>query len=468
LAIADKHQVPRYDLVEVQDGWDITYDKVPRYRTESYVSGYRTERSRSGKGWLTRQVPVYSTRQVFAGWDYREVKTPRTVSEQVFDGWDYREVKTPRTVSKQVFDGWDYREKKVPKMVKRQVQVGAETKWELEKLPAAQPAALLLPPPSDPIRFPEYAEENKRWIYGHPEIVYGTGAQSPAPTATPMPTLMPTTCVYIIQNGDTLSGIAAKFGISMHDIVNLNSIPNPNVIQAGQVLTIPIPSGSGCMPGSAANSSGNTATLGMSGLISPLTSPFISGWAYGDDESQHKNDWSSSCKNDEVCIHPGDDIFSTNNSVTANAPGTVWLYQTYLGSNESPKTIPYDPQNVKTKGQLAWFGNYVVLETIVNGVTYYQVFAHLDGFAAGLESGQCVEKGTPIGTMGSTGNSDGAHVHWEIRTEEGYKSYNNGNFIVWFASTQEQLDENFVDPAVFSQMLANPENVISGGQCTTP
>jgi len=76
------------------------------------------------------------------------VKTPRTVSEQVFDGWDYREVKTPRTVSKQVFDGWDYREKKVPKMVKKQVQVGAETEWELVRLPAITQVKPPPPPPA--------------------------------------------------------------------------------------------------------------------------------------------------------------------------------------------------------------------------------------------------------------------------------------------------------------------------------
>ncbi|MDI6765104.1 MAG: hypothetical protein QME83_19050, partial [Thermodesulfobacteriota bacterium] len=105
------------------------------------VSGYRTVRQRTGKGWTTVREPVYSTRQVFAGWDYREVRTPRTVTEQVFVGWDYREVKTERKVTKQVFDGWDYREKRVPKMVKKQVQVGTEVKWVLEKVPPPPPPA---------------------------------------------------------------------------------------------------------------------------------------------------------------------------------------------------------------------------------------------------------------------------------------------------------------------------------------
>ncbi|MDI6765102.1 MAG: hypothetical protein QME83_19040, partial [Thermodesulfobacteriota bacterium] len=68
--------------------YDVTYDKVPKYRTETYVSGYRTVRQRTGKGWTTVQEPVYSTRQVFAGWDYREVRTPRTVTEQVFVGYE--------------------------------------------------------------------------------------------------------------------------------------------------------------------------------------------------------------------------------------------------------------------------------------------------------------------------------------------------------------------------------------------
>ena len=59
------------------------------------------------------------------------------------------------------------------------------------------------------------------------------------PTATPLaaPTAAPVT--YVVKAGDTLSGIAALFGVSVDDIVRASDISDPNVLSEGQVLTIP-------------------------------------------------------------------------------------------------------------------------------------------------------------------------------------------------------------------------------------
>ena len=44
---------------------------------------------------------------------------------------------------------------------------------------------------------------------------------------------------YTVQSGDSLSAIAAHFNVDMWDIVRANGIADPNVINVGQVLTIP-------------------------------------------------------------------------------------------------------------------------------------------------------------------------------------------------------------------------------------
>lgn len=44
---------------------------------------------------------------------------------------------------------------------------------------------------------------------------------------------------YVVQPGDTLYSIAARFGKNVWDIVVANNLSNPNLIQVGQVLTIP-------------------------------------------------------------------------------------------------------------------------------------------------------------------------------------------------------------------------------------
>lgn len=42
-----------------------------------------------------------------------------------------------------------------------------------------------------------------------------------------------------MQAGDTLSGIATKFGTTVENLVSLNNISDPNLIYVGQVLKLP-------------------------------------------------------------------------------------------------------------------------------------------------------------------------------------------------------------------------------------
>lgn len=45
--------------------------------------------------------------------------------------------------------------------------------------------------------------------------------------------------VYLIQNGDTLTSISAKLGMSVDAIAAYNAVRNVNVINAGAVLRVP-------------------------------------------------------------------------------------------------------------------------------------------------------------------------------------------------------------------------------------
>ena len=45
--------------------------------------------------------------------------------------------------------------------------------------------------------------------------------------------------VYIVQRGDTLSGIAAKYGTTWQKLASYNGIANPNIINVGQKIAIP-------------------------------------------------------------------------------------------------------------------------------------------------------------------------------------------------------------------------------------
>lgn len=45
---------------------------------------------------------------------------------------------------------------------------------------------------------------------------------------------------YVVQSGDTLSGIALRFGTTVQELVQLNDISNPNLIYVGEILKLPV------------------------------------------------------------------------------------------------------------------------------------------------------------------------------------------------------------------------------------
>ena len=71
---------------------------------------------------------------------------------------------------------------------------------------------------------------------------------------------------YTIQQGDTLSAIAASFGVTVADIVAANGLPNADAIQAGQKLAIP---GNGTAPSTTAVVTTTVPAAGASTTMAP-------------------------------------------------------------------------------------------------------------------------------------------------------------------------------------------------------
>lgn len=68
------------------------------------------------------------------------------------------------------------------------------------------------------------------------EIKSGKPTESNKTENVPQQTNKETT--YTVKAGDTLSGIASKFGTTYQELARINNIENPNLIYAGQVLKI--------------------------------------------------------------------------------------------------------------------------------------------------------------------------------------------------------------------------------------
>lgn len=63
-----------------------------------------------------------------------------------------------------------------------------------------------------------------------------------------------------------------------------------------------------------------------------------------------------------------------------------------------------------TIGDSTGYGNVVYVD---HGNGYLSLYAHLTSVT--VRASQTVQAGDQVGTMGSTGNSTGPHVHWELR-----------------------------------------------------
>ncbi|MEM8860117.1 MAG: LysM peptidoglycan-binding domain-containing protein [Chloroflexota bacterium] len=72
-----------------------------------------------------------------------------------------------------------------------------------------------------------------------PTIVVEVQSPTPLPTATSTPT--PTPIVYLIQEGDTLLGIAIDQRITVEEIQALNPDVRPELLSIGQPITLPPP-----------------------------------------------------------------------------------------------------------------------------------------------------------------------------------------------------------------------------------
>jgi murein DD-endopeptidase MepM/ murein hydrolase activator NlpD len=89
-------------------------------------------------------------------------------------------------------------------------------------------------------------------------------------------------------------------------------------------------------------------------------------------------------------IHTGIDIAGPwGTPIIAADTGVIYLFPGYYG-----------------------YGNYII---IIHGHGYSTLYGHTASFARGLHSGQIVARGTVIAYEGSTGNSTGPHLHFEIR-----------------------------------------------------
>ncbi len=234
--------------------------------------------------------------------------------------------------------------------------------------------------------------------------------------------------VYVVRDGDSLSRIAQLFNVSVNTILWANDLPTGSSIQPGQTLIIlPV--------------SGIKYTVKKDDTVASIAKKYKADV----DEISSYNGFAKNASleiSSELIIPDGElasvpQISSKNNGkiVTLKVGRTKLPY--YSGYYMRPIAGGHKTQGLhgyngvdladsigtpvfaaangvvivsKSGGWNGSYGNYIVISHPNVTQTLY---AHLSKDMVSV--GDIVEKGQTIGLVGSTGNSTGPHVHFEIR-----------------------------------------------------
>ncbi len=280
--------------------------------------------------------------------------------------------------------------------------------------------------------------------------VYEGGIPRLAQVHTTIPTRPRTEVItYIVEAGDTVFGIAEKFGIKPETVLWGNYFilaDNPHALVEGQELNIlpldgtyhrwsageglnGVASGYSVMPEDIIDYPGNNLTIETLGDwsnpdIEPGTFLVVPGG------SRDFVTWSApqiTRQNPGVAKYIGPGACGTILDGAVGTGGFVWPSAAHFisGYDYSPSTNHFaididgdlgEPMWASDSGVVVYagwnnfgYGNMVVID---HGNGWQTAYAHME--VVGVICGQSVFQSTPIGTIGSTGKSSGPHIHYEM------------------------------------------------------
>lgn len=223
---------------------------------------------------------------------------------------------------------------------------------------------------------------------------------------------------YTIEKGDNLTTISKKIGVNLDTLVSVNKISNANKLSPGQKIKIP-------------NRNGLLYTIKKGDNLEEITDKY---------DIQLDKVLAFNKIFDKDSISAGDEIFLLGAKYTLeeridkfgqmfSLPTHITRISSLFGYRVHPITgirtkhmgvdIPgnlntpiYASRNGKVifAGYSGGYGNLVIVRHDKGYTTYY---GHLNKITTRV--GANVGTGTMIGKMGSTGNSTGSHLHFEVR-----------------------------------------------------
>jgi LysM repeat protein len=240
---------------------------------------------------------------------------------------------------------------------------------------------------------------------------------------------------YKVENGDTLAGIAKKFGVDTDSIKWLNAGLNEKKIKPDSIMKIPPVTGvmhtvkSGETVYSIAKRYNVSAQAIVDFPFNEFSNDETFALAIGQqivvpDGEMPEEIISSPRGNLANALTPNAGAVSATGSWIWPAAGTLtqyfksWHKGLDIANHSGGNILAADSGTVILAGwpDNSGYGNRVMVD---HGNGYQTLYGHLSKIAVVV--GQTVKRGDVLGQMGSTGRSTGTHLHFEIRSSLGNK-----------------------------------------------
>ena len=208
------------------------------------------------------------------------------------------------------------------------------------------------------------------FVLGGMLIVAGCSSSTPSSTSSIFHSSR-SQGTYTVKRGDTLHHIAQRYGVSVSSLMTANSISDPRTLEIGQILTIP----------------GYTSYAAIDD--------------YGADYSSERPSRTFAWPVDhgEVSSGFGMRNGSMHDGVDIAAPAGTPVHAAESG------TVIYS-------GRLRGYGNVIILR---HDDHYVTVYGHNSSNL--VREGDTVRCGETISTIGTTGRTTGANLHFEVRRD---------------------------------------------------
>ena len=193
---------------------------------------------------------------------------------------------------------------------------------------------------------------------------------------------------FVVKSGDTLFGIARRFGVSVQKIVEINNLGLNNVIFTGQVLKIPKISGS------------NSVTLNSNKNLKIVTLP-----------QPKPNILKTSSRILKVKFYsPLDGEIITKFGIKSDGVMNEGIYiEADYGTIVKSSA---DGEVIFVGSDLKDFGKLLIVKHSENLITSY---AHLSKIY--VHEGEIITRGQPIAEVGSSGKVTKSQLYFEIRQD---------------------------------------------------